>query len=203
MSIVDNVRAMFAKKQKLADLSTDELRKARAQLERERDRVLRQIDEIEKQKAGLDAQGRAERQVRKQKIFAQQILQLESQAKHHDQNLALFSKQMRIVDGFLFLKENSRLLASTPLGSIIGKMDTAELQAYVDQATIDGSLNQDKLNQLLGVFEEEEELFKADEEDDRIANIVAGWQQDQESEAPAPPELEGTLPSFEAPENER
>jgi len=106
MSILENLRGLFSRQETLEDLDIDELRKARVQLEREQARVLRQIDDIEKQKAGLDAQGRKERSVRRQKLLAQQMLGLESQAKHHDRNLAFFSKQMRIVDGFIFLKEN-------------------------------------------------------------------------------------------------
>lgn len=201
MSILDNVKGLFSKRQTLADLDLDELRKARVQLEREQSRVLRQIDDIEEQKATLDARGRAERSVRKQKLLAQQMLQLEAQAKHHDRNLALFSKQLRIVDGFVFLKENQRMWANTPLGSVLSSMDAADLQAYVDEATIDGSFQLDKLNQLLGVFEEEEALFKPDEEDERIADIVSGWQQEQEAEATMP-ELGDSLLDLEEAEGE-
>jgi capsid protein len=201
MSILDNVKGFFSKRQKLEDLDTNELRKARVQLEREQARVLRQIDDIEAQKADLDAKGRAERSVRKQKLLAQQILGLESQAKHYDRNLAFFSKQLRVVDGFIFLKENQRVLSTTPLGKVLAEMDTAELQAYVDQATVDGSFQLDKLNQLLGVFEEDEELFKTDEEDEKIADIISGWQADQESEV-AFPELDDSLSDLEEAEGE-
>ena len=201
MSILDNVRGLFSKRQKLGDLKLDELRKARVQLEREQARVLRQIDDIEEQKATLDASGRSERSVRKQKLLAQQMLQLEAQAKHHDRNLALFSKQLRIVDGFVFLKENQRMWANTPLGTVLSNMDAAELQAYVDEATIDGSFQLDKLNQLLGVFEEEEALFKSDEEDERIADIVASWQQEQEAES-GMPGLDESLLDLEEAEGE-
>ena len=93
------------------------------------------------------------------------------------------------------------MLSSTPLGSILSGMDTAELRDYVDQATIEGSLHLDKLNQLLGVFEEDEELFKLYEEDERIASIVTGWQQEQESEALLP-ELDESLLDLEEAEGE-
>lgn len=186
MGFLDSFKGMFSKQQRLDDLDMDDLRKARAKLEREQDRVLHQIDEIEKNKTVLDAQGRAERSARKQKLLAQKILQLESQAKRLDRNLAYFSKQLRIVDGFIFLKENQRVLASTPLGDILARMDTAELQEYVDQATIDGTFQLEKMNALLGIFEEDSELLKADEDDEKIADIVAGWQQAQESEVEVP-----------------
>jgi len=201
MSILENLRGLFSRQETLEDLDIDELRKARVQLEREQARVLRQIDDIEKQKAGLDAQGRKERSVRRQKLLAQQMLGLESQAKHHDRNLAFFSKQMRIVDGFIFLKENHRVLSNTPLGKIINQMNTSELQAYVDQASSEGTIQLDKLNQLLGVFEEDEELFKPDEEDAKIADIVSGWQQAQESEATMPA-LDDSLLDLEEAEGE-
>jgi hypothetical protein len=202
MAILDAFKGFFTRKEKLADLNMDELRKARAQLEFEQDRILSQIDEIEKQKAKLDADGRSERQARKQRILAQQMLQLEAQAKHHDRTLAILAKQARVVSGFIFLKENARVLASTPLGDIISGMDTAELQAYVDSATIDGSLQLDKLEQLLGVLDEGEQGQKPSEEDRDVSGIVARWQQEQESEA-SMPDLEPSASEKEAPEDER
>ena len=81
------------------------------------------------------------------------------------------------------------------------QMDTGELQAYVDQATIDGSFQLDKLNQLLGVFEEGDELLKPDEDDEKLSSIIAGWQQDQESEAMLP-ELDDSLLDLEGAESE-
>jgi hypothetical protein len=193
MSIVDTLKGMFSKRRSLEDLGMDELLMARAQLEREQDRVLRKIGEIEKQKATLDAQGRAERSVRKQTLLAQQILQVEAQAKHYDRNLAFFSKQLRITDGMIFLKENQRVLSNTPLGDILGRMNMVELQEYVDKATLSGSFQLDKLNQLIGVFEESDELLKGEEEDGRLKSIVAGWQRDQESEAALPDFEKGLL----------
>jgi hypothetical protein len=201
MALLDTVKGFFSRKEKLADLDADELRKARAQLEYEQARILRQIDDIEKQKAKLDTDGRAERQARKQRILAQQMLDLESQAKHHDRTLAVLAKQQRVVNGFIFLKENARVLANTPLGDIISRMDTAELQAYVDSATIDGSLQLEKLEQLLGVLDEGEAGVKTSEEDADVAGIVARWQQEQESEASVP-DLEPSTGEAEAPEDE-
>jgi len=80
-------------------------------------------------------------------------------------------------------------------------MNTSELQAYVDQASSEGTIQLDKLNQLLGVFEEDEELFKPDEEDAKIADIVSGWQQAQESEATMPA-LDDSLLDLEEAEGE-
>ena len=203
MGILENLKGIFSKRETLEDLDVDELRKARVQLEREQARVLRQIDDIEQQKATLDAQGRKERSVRRQKLLAQQMLGLESQAKHHDRNLAFFSKQMRIVDGFIFLKENQRVLADTPLGQIINQMSTAELQAYVDQASSEGTVQLDKLNRLLGVFEEDEELFKGDEEDAKIDDIVSRWQEEQDEQDKARmPALDDSVPDLEEAEGE-
>lgn len=200
MNVLSNVRGIVSRRKKLGDLKVDELQTARIQLEREQSRVLRQIDEIEAQKADLDNKGRAERSARKQQLLAQQILQLEAQAKHHDRNLTVFSRQLRIIDGFIFLKENQRALANTPLWNMISKMDTAELQAYMDQATIDGSFQLEKLNQLLGVFDEDEALFKSEEEDPRMRDIMSTWQKDQESGLVVP-DLEDSL--FDREEDER
>lgn len=201
MNILDNLKGIFSKQKGLGDLGMDELLKARVQLEREQERVLRKIDEIERQKAALDSQGRAERSVRKQKLLAEQILQLEARAKQYDRNLGFFSKQLRITDGLVFLKENERVLSNTPLGDIIGRMNMAELQEYVDKATLSGSFQLDKMDQLLGVFEESEDLLRPDKDDQRVSSIVAGWQQEQESEDLFP-ELDESLLEPEEEEGE-
>lgn len=202
MGILDNLKGLFSKQQKLEDLEVEDLRRARIELEREQEKVLRHIDGIEAQKADVDAKGRAERSVRKQKLLAQQILDLETKAKHYDRTLALFSKQQRIVDGLMFLKENKQLLAGTTLGKRISEMNIPELQSYVGEATVDGTVQLEKLQELLGVFELEEELRKPDEEDKQLAGIVARWQQEQESQA-AVPGLEEPASDMEAAENER
>jgi hypothetical protein len=189
MAGLDLWKGILSRRRTLADQSENELRGARLQMEAEQGRIMRQIDEIEKQKAALDAQGRAEPSARKQALLAQRLLQLEAEAKRMEHSLSLVSKQVRIVGGLCFLKQNSRALSGTPLGALLGRMSAAELQTYVDTASVDGSLDLDKLNQVLGIVDGGDKLQQDEEAGRAVSDVVSRWQQEQE-EAVSPPPAE-------------
>jgi hypothetical protein len=127
-------------------------------------------------------------------MIAQQIQELELQAKNYDQNLGAFAKQMRVLNGVIFLKQNRKSWEDTPLGQIMGRLDLSELEGFVDQASAENSFQMDKFSQLLGVMENQP--GREEELDEGVKNIVAemeraraaqfgGTQVDQLGETPA------------------
>ena len=66
------------RKKTIDSITVDELSMAKVKLEQEQQRVMRRVDELEKQKTQLDQQGRVEPSHRKQVLLAQKIQELES-----------------------------------------------------------------------------------------------------------------------------
>ena len=146
---------LFGKRKRTIDnVAIDELTMAKVKLEQEQERVMRRVSELEKQKETLFQQGVSDSSKRRQLLLAQKIQEIELQAKNYDRNLAAYSKQLRVINGVVFLKENRRSWEDTPLGQIMGNMDLGELENFVDQATANNVFQMDKFERLLGSMEE-------------------------------------------------
>lgn len=179
MALLDNI---FGKRKKtIAAITLDELTMARVKLEQEQERVMRRVTELEKEKERLFQQGVNEPSKRKQLLIAQKIQELEFQAKNYDRNLAAYQKQMRVLNGLIFLKENRKSWEDTAVGQILGNMDLAELEGFVDQATANNVFQMDKFERLLGSLEEAGEFGEREEMDEGVAQILAEMQRAREA----------------------
>lgn len=179
MALLDN---LFGKRKKtIAAITLDELTMARVKLEQEQERVMRRVTELEKEKERLFQQGVNEPSKRKQLLIAQKIQELEFQAKNYDKNLAAYQKQMRVLNGLIFLKENRKSWEDTAVGQILGNMDLAELESFVDQATANNVFQMDKFERLLGSLEEAGEFGEREEMDEGVAQILAEMQRAREA----------------------
>jgi 5'-deoxynucleotidase YfbR-like HD superfamily hydrolase len=165
---------LFGKRKRTIDnVAIDELTMAKVKLEQEQERVMRRVSELEKQKETLFQQGVSDSSKRRQLLLAQKIQEIELQAKNYDRNLAAYSKQLRVINGVVFLKENRRSWEDTPLGQIMGNMDLGELENFVDQATANNVFQMDKFERLLGSMEESEALSGGEDMDEGVAQIMA------------------------------
>ena len=172
---------LFRRKRTIEKVGLDELNLARVKLEGEQARVIRKIDDLEKQKQELFSRGVDETSDRKRRILAGKIRELDQQARNYDKNLTSFSKQIRIVNGFIFLKENRKAWADTELGRIMDGMDLAQMQNYVDEATAGDIFQMDKFGQVLGVLEESDGLTRVQDEDKGLQDIMAAMEAAREA----------------------
>ena len=153
--MLDAFKGWFGdRKQTLEDLSLDEMRKEKIRLDQEEKKLMLRLDQIEADKKKVFLMGREEPSERKKMVLARKFKELDVQAKSMERNLQYFSKQLRIINGFMNLKENRRILQESGLTAIISNMDLQELQIYVDQASIDGTFQLEKLQEVLGTLEE-------------------------------------------------
>lgn len=173
------------KKKTLDDVKLDDLRREKTRLDLEERKMLNRIREVESDKKKLFEEGVKNPSEREQKIMARKIKELDVEAKNMDRNLQFFSKQLRIINGFLQLKENQRIIKESGISSVIGDIDLQTLQIYVDQATVDGEFHMDKFSEILGTLEEAGSVTSVASEDDDVMQIVKAMQQAKESEDPA------------------
>lgn len=182
MALFDPVKKLFARRRSLEDIGMDELRRERIRLEHEEKRYVRRIDEIEEDKKALFMQGKDETSRRKQIIIARKIKEKEAEAKNIDRNLRLFSRQLRIVNGLVQLKENELIIKQSGISSIISRLDLQELQSYVLQATVDGEFHMDKFQDIISTLERSEVLAGPTAEDAEIMALVGAMQDAHDAE---------------------
>lgn len=179
MAFLDTI---FGKRKKtIGAIGLDDLTMAKVKLEQEQERVMRRVADLEKDKEKLFQQGVNEASKRRQQLLAQKIQELEFQAKSYDKNLAAFQKQMRVLNGLIFLKENRQSWEETAVGQILGNMELGELEGFVDQATANNVFQMDKFERLLGSLEDSGEFSDREELDEGVAQIMAEMQRAREA----------------------
>ena len=183
MDVIDSFKKLFGKNKSLDDLPLDDLRREKIRLDQDEAKLIREVEKIETQKKDLFLKGKDESSQRQQMIIARKIKELDAQSKNMDRQLEFLSRQLRIVNGFMQLKENQRYLRESGLIGVLGKIDLAQLQDYVDKASIDGGFQMDKFAAILGTMEDGQQVLGQPQQDNDVMEIVRLMQQAKEAEA--------------------
>ncbi len=180
---VENLSRLFAEKQpqqaegakipRLDDLTSDDLSRERIRLEQEEKKLLKVVEQIEADKRAVFEQATRESSVRKQKIMARKIKELDTKANNIDRNMRVVSQQLRIINGFIQVKENKRIWEQSGLWSQISQMDLSELETYVGDSLIEGSFNGEKFGSIIGTLEGTEGLVDEMAEDADVLDILS------------------------------
>ena len=93
---------------------------------------------------------------------------------------------LRIINGFIQIKENRRILSEHGISSIINKLDLSTLQSFIEQATVDESFNLEKLQEIVSAIEEGSGLKEEVAVDSDIEQIVKMFQETKAAEAENP-----------------
>jgi hypothetical protein len=171
------VSGLFAGKRKFRNIDLDEIRKERVRLEQTEMALVEEVERIETQKQDLFSRGAAEKSQRLQLIAARKIKELDAKAKQKDKQLALVSRQARVLSGLASVKENEAVLQDMGVSSIIGDMDLGSLAKYIDQATVDGELRMERLGEILELVESSDMEGLAVGDDEDVLAILTAMQQ--------------------------
>ena len=181
MALLDAIKGLFTGKKRLDSVTVEELRRERIRLEQVEQRVGREIDELETRKKDLFAKGKDESSQRQQIALARKIKELDASAQAKDRQLAMISRQLRILAGLTAIKENQSLVKELGVSSIISRMDLEELQRFVEKATVEGQFQMERFAQILKTVEPPEGAELAAEDADTLA-IVAAMQEARQAE---------------------
>jgi len=184
MELLGRIKGLFTGKKSLEKISIDELRKERLRLEQIEQRVGRDVDDLEKRKQQLFVKGKDEASQRQQVAIARKIKELDATGKGKDKQLAMISRQMRVLSGLITIKENQSLVQELGVSSIVSRMDIGELQKYVERATVAGQFQMERFAEILKAMETPEGMELAEEDED-VLSIVAAMQESREAEEPS------------------
>ena len=176
MAVMNNVLGFLTKKRSLAKVNLEELRREKIRLEQEEQVYTRRIDDLEKKKQELFLKGKDEASQRQQVILARKIKDLDAQAQNMDKHLRLFSRQSRIINGLIQIKDNDRILRELGVSSLLSNLKMDDLALYIERATVDGQFHLDHFSELVKRMEEQEGLVSAPPEEDDVLQIVKAMQ---------------------------
>ncbi len=142
--------SLFGKrKPTLKDLTLDDLRREQMGLQREQLRLDRDLERLDRDESQLKNEYAEASGVTQKKAVARKVQELRSRRMGLDTRVAYLQKMMRTVNGFLLIKENMAFFDKMGVASALTQMDMGEIEAYINEATIEGTLQQDKLAALL------------------------------------------------------
>jgi hypothetical protein len=186
MELLGKLMGMLSGKKSLQKITIDELRKERLRLEQVEQRVGREVDDLEKRKQQLFVKGKDETSQRQQIAIARKIKELDAGGKGKDRQLAMISRQVRILSGLSAIKENESLVKELGVSSVVSRMDLDELQKYVEQATVEGQFQMERFAQILKTMESPDGVDLAGVEDEDTMAIVAAMQEARSAEVENP-----------------
>ncbi len=202
-----SIRKLFGSEKTLDDFSYDELRAERARLEAGEQRILRDLERLEKEKAALFEAATREPSQTVQQVQARKIRDINHRITSLQGNLGRIGKLVRVVDTVMAGRETGRMQAGTDkITDAIRETGALELQDWVEQVVAGESVTEQKVDQLLEAFQDAEATQAAVvQEDAELAAILAQIEEARSADATAE---EATLlrqteaPRREAPERE-
>ena len=175
--LINWLKSLFAtsgkvSRQTLKNVSPEDIRREKIKVEQTENRVTREIEELEKQKDAFFSKGVNAGSDRQKLQYARKIKELDAQVQARDQQLALISRNLRVLNGISQLKENERVLRDLGMEGLVNKMDMTELQNYVEKATVEGQFQMDKFNEILGALDSAESVYKFESDDSDTLAIL-------------------------------
>ena len=175
--IVNSLKSLFTTKGKntqktLQSVSPEDIRREKIKVEQTENRVTREIEELEKQRDAIFSKGVDAGSDRQKLHFARKVKELDAQVQARDHQLALISRNLRVLNGISQLKENERVVGDLGMEGLVNTMDLTELQSYVEKATVAGQFQMDKFNEILGALDSAEGVYKFETDDSDTSEIL-------------------------------
>jgi hypothetical protein len=157
----------------LEQIKEDDLKREKVRLDQEERKMLADLREIENQKRKMFEEGVRNPNERENRVIARRIKDLDLQATNKDRLLQGISKQMRIINGLIQVKENARMMSESGLYGVLSQIDMGDLIKYIDKASIDGEFNMTKFDEMLNTMEQANAISPQFSEDQDVLDIVA------------------------------
>jgi hypothetical protein len=161
----------------LSSVSADELRRERIRAEQAETRISREIDLLEQQKQDWFSRGVAAASDRQKLFFARKVRETDQLVRARDQQLALVSRNLRVLAALAQLKDNQRVLQSAGMEGLPGRIDPAELGQFVEQVSVAGQLQMDRLHEILTSLDGADAVFSTGSDDADTLAVLDAMQQ--------------------------
>ena len=154
MGIFSKIGGMLGIKQKISlkSLPLDDIRREHISMKNELEKLdveCGKLDEEESQRKEEYKAAHVAKQENRKRSIAQKIQHIQVQRKGLDTRVAYTNKMFQTVSGLLMIKENIEFFNRLGVGSLISSMDMVELERFIQDATVEGTFQQEKLAMML------------------------------------------------------
>jgi hypothetical protein len=162
-------------------VSMDELENEKIRLGVEEKRVVSKIENLENDKAKLFREGTTEPSKRRKTILARKIKEKDEEVKDQDREHRKISKKLRAVERFVRVKKKEKKLKEKGLWQVIADMSPDELEDFLVGEETKSMKEEGRLNEVLGILEEEAGTYEVLDEEEDIKDIVSKMEEAAES----------------------
>lgn len=186
-NLLDSIRNLLHRPKSLDDFSYDELRTEHARLEAAEQRILRELDRLEKEKATLFEAAKKEPSRTTREIQARKIRDINQRSETLQGSLRRLSKLIRVVDSIMAGQEQGRLHEGvSPIVDSILDTDDLDLRDWADSLAADEMVTEQKMDQLIEAFQDAEQASEASvKEDAELTAILVEIEQAATADAAA------------------
>lgn len=154
MGIFDSIGRLFTgrKKPTLKQLSLDVLRREQITIQNELRKLEIENEKNEREEYRLKGEYKEAHESNRDALKRSIARKLQNIALRHrglEARLGHTNKMYQTLTGMLIIKENMAFFEKLGVGSVICDMDLGELESFVTEATIEGTLRQEKLAAML------------------------------------------------------
>lgn len=151
--ILETVKNKWLAKSSIDRLKSDELRRRNALLKNEERRLYTEIEGTEKAKDQLFEQARSKEVSDRQRMqAARKIEGLDNRLKDLDRRLTRNSKEQRMVEGILRMKEQA---GAENTGSLLQDIDPNELREWLEEELVGLQIADEKAAKILGLLDQD------------------------------------------------
>lgn len=151
--ILETVKNKWLAKSSIDRLKSEELRRRNALLKNEERRLYTEIEGTEKAKDQLFEQARSKEVSDRQRMqAARKIEGLDNRLKDLDRRLTRNSKEQRMVEGILRMKEQA---GAENTGSLLQDIDPNELREWLEEELVGLQIADEKAAQILGLLDQD------------------------------------------------
>ena len=141
---------MFGKKKRtLRDLTTDDLSREQITLKNEQRKLDLEAERMDKDEAQLKSEYAVAASDTQRRAVARRIQDIRTRRGGMETRSSYCHKMLRSVNGFMVIKQNMDFFERMGVASALSEMDMSEVEKFINDATIEGTLQQDKLAAML------------------------------------------------------
>jgi len=177
------------KKRSIENVPVEELKREKVRMAQEERKLLNEIRTLEAQKRSLFNEGVRKASEREQRVLARRIKELDAQSNNYDRFLQSLSKQMRVLNGLVQVKERIRMDQEWGIAGLVSNLNLEDLMAYVSEASVNGEFNMNMFDDVLQVLEKNDAISPNFQEDEDVLDIMKEMQLAREA-ADAPERLD-------------
>ena len=165
---------LFGKKKRtLKDLTSDDLSREQITLKNEQRKIDAEAERMDKDEAQLKTEFAEARSDTQRRAVARRIQDLRTRRGGLETRSSYCHKMLRSVNGFLVIKQNMDFFERMGVASALSEMDMSDVEKFINDATIEGTLQQDKLAAMLQQVTEGVERISEAATDGSLDDLMA------------------------------